>query len=153
MAQIAKMHVQAEVKSSAEKFYDIYRNKLHLMPKISPREFKEGKVIQGDWRSVGSVRVWSYVASGNVETVKETIEAVDDESKTITVSIVEGDVKKYYKSFKSTINVLPSASGQGSLVKWTLEFEKRNENIPDPTMYTDFLVNWSKSVDSYLLNA
>ena len=65
MAQIAKMEVQTEIKSSAEEFYDIFRSKVHLMPKICPQEFKDGKLVQGDWKSVGSVREWSYAAAGN----------------------------------------------------------------------------------------
>ncbi|XP_021293108.1 MLP-like protein 28 [Herrania umbratica] len=151
MAQIAKMEVQTEIKSSADKFYDIFRSKMHLMPKICPQNFKDGKLVEGDWNSVGSVRLWFYVAAGNTETLKETTEAINDKSKTITFNILEGDLMKYYKSFKPILNVI--ALAQGSLVKWTLEYEKQNEGIPDPIRYEDFLRSWSKNVDGYLRNA
>ncbi|XVE92014.1 hypothetical protein REPUB_Repub01dG0060700 [Reevesia pubescens] len=151
MAQIAKMEVQIGIKSSADKFYDIFRNKMHLMPKICPQEFKDGKVVQGDWKSVGSIREWIYAAAGNTENIKETIEAIDDESKTMTFNMLDGDLLNYYNTFKPIVNV--TASGQGSLVKWTLEYEKKNESIPAPTKYKDFLVGWSKKIDAYLLNA
>lgn len=88
---------------------------------------------------------------GNSETVKETTEAIDDKSKTMTFNMLEGDMMKYYKSFKSILNV--TALGQGSLVKWTMEYEKQNEGIPDPIKYEDFLRSWSNNVDGYLLNA
>ncbi|XWS69347.1 hypothetical protein CRYUN_Cryun04dG0171500 [Craigia yunnanensis] len=151
MAQIAKMEVQTEIKSSADKFYDVFRNKLHLMLKISPQQFKDGKVVEGDWKSVGSVREWTYAAAGSIETRKEAIEAVDDKSKTIIYSMLDGDMMKCYKTFKPILNV--TASGQGSLVKWTVVYEKQNDNIPAPIKYKDFLVSWNKNVDAYLLNA
>ncbi|XVE74686.1 hypothetical protein DITRI_Ditri12bG0037200 [Diplodiscus trichospermus] len=151
MAQIAKMEVQTEIKSSADKFYDIFRNKMHLMPKICPQQFMDGKAVQGDWKSVGSVREWCYAAAGNTETVKENIEAIDDKSKTMTFNMLDGDVKKYYNTFKPILNV--TASGQGSLVKWTVEYQKKDESVPAPTKYEDFLVGWSKNLDAYLLNA
>ena len=64
MAQIilAKMEVQVEIKSSAQRFYDIFRSKQHLLPKICPDMEKDVKVIKGDWESVGSIKQWSYVA-------------------------------------------------------------------------------------------
>ncbi|OMO99699.1 hypothetical protein COLO4_13140 [Corchorus olitorius] len=151
MAQIAKMEVQTEIKSSPDKFYDIFRSKTHLMPKISPQHFKDVKFVEGDGKSVGSVRVWSYSASGNQETGKDTIEAIDDESKTITFNMLEGDLLKYYKTFKPILGISPL--GQGSLVKWTIEYERQNESIPDPIKYKDFLTSWNKDVDAYLLNA
>ncbi|XP_022775863.1 MLP-like protein 28 [Durio zibethinus] len=151
MAQIAKMEVQTEIKSPADKFYDIFRSKMHLMPKICPQEFKDGKLVDGDWKSVGSVREWCYAVAGNTETIKESIEAINDESKTITFNMLDGDVMKYYNTFKPILNV--TALGQGCLVKWTLEYEKKNESIPAPIKYNDFLVSWSKNIDAYLLNA
>ncbi|XVF85374.1 hypothetical protein PTKIN_Ptkin17bG0112500 [Pterospermum kingtungense] len=151
MAQIAKMEVQTEIKSSADKFYDMFRNKRHLLAKICPQELKEGKLVRGDWKSVGSVREWSYDAGGDTEAVKETIEAIDDESKSITYSAIEGGMMKYYNTFKSTVNV--TAAGEGSLVKWTLEYEKKNENIPDPIKYLDLVANLTRDIDAYLVNA
>ncbi|XWS69346.1 hypothetical protein CRYUN_Cryun04dG0171400 [Craigia yunnanensis] len=115
------------------------------------KKFKDGKVVQGDWKSAGSIIEWTYAAPGNIETVKQTIEAIDDKSKTITCSMLDGDVMKYYKTLKSSFNV--TASGQGSLVKWTVEYEKQNESIPAPIKYKDFLVSWCKNIDAYLLNA
>ncbi|OMO99695.1 hypothetical protein COLO4_13136 [Corchorus olitorius] len=150
MAQIAKMDAQIEMKSTADNVYDIFKNKLHLLPKISPQEFKGVKLVEGEWGSLGSVRVWANTASGSVGTAKETIEAIDDQSKTITYKFSEGKMMKFYKNFKLTLKVLPS--GQGSLVKWTIDFEKQNESIPDPIKHMEFNINFTKNVDAYLLH-
>lgn len=62
MAQIAKIDTQMDVKSSAQRFYEIFRSKQYLFPKICPDLIKDVQVIEGDWESVGSIKLWSYVA-------------------------------------------------------------------------------------------
>ncbi|OMO99696.1 hypothetical protein COLO4_13137 [Corchorus olitorius] len=151
MAQIHKMNFQIEIKSSADKYYNFYKSNVHLLPKISPREIKGVKLVEGDWDSVGSVKVWTHTLSGAPETLKETTETIDDESKTITSKFLDGEILKYYTTFKPTMTALPS--GKGCLAKWTVEFEKQNESIPDPIKYKDFVVSFSKNVDAYLLKA
>ncbi|CAK7326751.1 unnamed protein product [Dovyalis caffra] len=126
MAQIAKLEVQTEIKSSADKFYDIFRRKQYLMPKICPEYIKGIQVVLGDWETVGSIKLWTYDA-GSSEIVKETVEAIDDKTKSITYNM-----------------------GQAGLAKWTVEYERQNEEIPDPHNYVEFLACISKSVDAYL---
>ncbi|XVF85372.1 hypothetical protein PTKIN_Ptkin17bG0112300 [Pterospermum kingtungense] len=148
MAQIAKMEVQTQIKSSADKAYDIFKRKMYLMPEICPEVVKDVKIGKGDWETVGSVRLWKYV-TGNPEYVSETVEAIDDRNKSITFNALDGDVSKCYKTFKCTLNITPN--GQGSLVKWTLVYEKLNQNVPDPDKYMELATCFSKSVEAYLL--
>ncbi|XP_021293453.1 MLP-like protein 28 [Herrania umbratica] len=148
MAQLVKLEVQLEIQSSAEKVYDIFKRKMYLLPKICPELVTDAKVVKGDWETVGSVRIWKYVA-GLSENASETIEAIDDRNKSITFNALDGDITKYYKTFKAIVTV--TANGQGSLVKWTLMYEKQNQNIPDPEKYIEFASAVSKSVDAYLL--
>lgn len=61
MAQLHKIELQTQIKSPPEKFFDIYKNKSHLMPKICPNKLQSIQVAQGDGKSVGSVRLWTYV--------------------------------------------------------------------------------------------
>lgn len=62
MAQIAKMEVQLDIKSSAQSFYEIFRRKQYLIPKICLDILKDVQVIKGDWESLGSIKQWTYVA-------------------------------------------------------------------------------------------
>lgn len=64
MAQIRRMDCKVEVKSSADKFFDAFNTKAHLMPKMSTRLISDVKLLQGDWCSLGSVRMWYYVSQG-----------------------------------------------------------------------------------------
>ncbi|XVE85426.1 hypothetical protein DITRI_Ditri17bG0090200 [Diplodiscus trichospermus] len=104
-----------------------------------PGEFRtlEVKFTHGDWDSLGAARLWTYKAGGNTEIVKETLEHVDDEDRTVVFRLLEGEITNSYKSWSSILNVTPM--GEGSLAKWTVEYEKQNENIPDPLKYGDFL--------------
>ncbi|PON45562.1 Major latex protein domain containing protein [Parasponia andersonii] len=89
------------------------------------------KVIKGDWESVGSIEEWDYVA-GNSETLKEMVEEIDEKNMAISLKALDGEATKYYKNIKSTIQVCGIEQGC-SLVKWTLQYKKLNEDIPAPT--------------------
>ncbi|KAM5567000.1 MLP-like protein 31 [Rosa sericea] len=152
MAQIAKMQVEAEIKASAEKFYEIFRSKGYLLPKICPDMIKDLRVLEGDWGTVGSVKQWTYVAAGNSEIAKETVEAMDEKAKSITFKTVDGSLLKVYKNMKATVQVTAKAGGCSS-VKWSIEYEKLNEDSPPPNKYLDFVLILNKKVDAYLLKA
>ncbi|KAE8730092.1 MLP-like protein 34 isoform 2 [Hibiscus syriacus] len=151
MAQLQRMECQFEIKSSADKFFDVYKNKPYLMPKLSNQKVTDIKLLQGDWNSEGSFRLWHIDVAGKTEPVKEMIEKMDDTNRTIVYKLVGGEIMNAYKTWKTILNV--TSMGEGSLVKWTMEFEKQNENIPDPVKYGEFLTAWAKNVDAYLLNA
>ncbi|XAR72242.1 hypothetical protein NMG60_11018814 [Bertholletia excelsa] len=150
MAQIWKLEQQTEIKSSPDRLFDIYKNKSHLMPKICPQNLQSVQVLDGDGRSVGSVRLWTYIM-GRPVIAKDKIGAVDEENRSITFDLIGGEVTKYYSSFKAT---LQATSREGkNWAKWTLEFEKLNEQVPTPHSHMEFLLNGAKEIDAYLLNA
>ncbi|KAJ9153086.1 hypothetical protein P3X46_026570 [Hevea brasiliensis] len=147
MAQIEKLGVQTQIKSSGDKFYENLRSKAYLIPKICPEIVKDIQVLQGDWETMGSVRLWTYVA-GNCEKLKETVEAVDDKTRSITFKMLEGEIVNYYKTYKPTLQV--TTMGQVTLAKWTVEYEKNDEHIPPPHRYLELLHNLNKAIDAYL---
>lgn len=61
MAQLCKLELQTHIKSSPTIFYDIYSTKTSLQPKIVPGRIRSIQVLEGDGKSVGSVRLWTYV--------------------------------------------------------------------------------------------
>ncbi|MBA0818016.1 hypothetical protein Gohar_019505 [Gossypium harknessii] len=124
------MECQVEIKSSADKFFEAYQTKAQLMPKMANLVVRDVKLVEGSgWDSEGSV---------------------DDKDRTILYKLVEGEIMKAFKSWKSIFNVMPM--GEGSSVKWTTEFEKQNDDVPDPVRYGEFLTTWTKNVDTYLFN-
>jgi hypothetical protein len=75
-------------------------------------------------------------------------DAIDDEKKTLTYSIIEGDLLQYFSKFQAHIAVIPV--GEGCEVKWTAEFTKVKHDIPDPTIVKDFAVKNFIEVDDYI---
>ncbi|XP_052205520.1 MLP-like protein 423 [Diospyros lotus] len=145
MAQICKLESQTEIKSSPDRLFDIYKNKINLMPKICPSKIQSIQVLEGDGRSEGSVRLWTYILGGTPVIAKDKIYAMDEENKLITFDLIGGEITKYYNNFKATLQATPN------LAKWTLGYEKANEDIPTPHSNIDFLKSITREVDDYLL--
>ncbi|KAJ9708435.1 hypothetical protein PVL29_000464 [Vitis rotundifolia] len=151
MAQLAKMEVQVEIKSHASEFHEIYSSKVYLVPKACPEKVKSIQVVEGDWETVGSVQLWTCIIGGNTEDAKLVVEMVDDENKSVTLKVVEGEIVKYFKSFKCSTQV--TVKDKGSLVTWSVEYEKLHESGPAPDAYLNFAMGVIEDVDAYLLKA
>ncbi|KAL6983633.1 hypothetical protein U1Q18_017013 [Sarracenia purpurea var. burkii] len=146
---VGKLDVEVELKSPADKLWLSIQDSITVFPKALPHLYKSIQVVEGDGKSVGSVRLVTYADGSPVVTVaKEKIETVEEEKKTLSYSVVDGDLLKYYKTFKATLVVTPK--GGGSLVKWASEFEKASEEIPNPDAIKDFAVKIFQDLDVYL---
>ncbi|KAK4423444.1 MLP-like protein [Sesamum alatum] len=150
MAQLHKLQLQTQIRSSPDKIFDVYKNKTHLMPTISPDKLQSIQVLQGDGKSVGSVRLWTYVM-GVAVIAKDKIVAVDEENKSITFELIGGEVTKYFNVFRATFEA--RSEGDMNMVKWSVEYEKASEDVPHPHSHLEFLVNLSREVDAFLLKA
>ncbi|XP_051145565.1 MLP-like protein 43 [Andrographis paniculata] len=153
MAQVHKLEVEAEIKSCPDKLFDVYKNKAYLMPQICPDKIHSIQVLESDGKSVGSVRLWTYVMGVSV-IAKDRIGAVDEERRSITFEVVGGDVTNYFNNFKATLEVLISDDQNNNnhnyKVKWRLEYEKASEDVADPHSHLHFLLNISAQIDDYL---
>ena len=86
-----------------------------------------------------------YTGTG-LEAAKTKVQALDEQNKSITFVVIEGDVLKLYNNFKAKLEV------SGGQVKWSLEFDKANQNAPNPDPYLDVAIKVSKGLDDYLYN-
>ncbi|MCL7026210.1 hypothetical protein MKW94_009312 [Papaver nudicaule] len=129
----------AEVKCSASNFYGFFKNSINNLVEYYPENYQSVEVTEGDGASVGSARLWKYELDGKYSTLKERTVAVDDESKSIAWKFYGGEMMDYYSSFGFTlVSVTPKGEGNCS-VKWSVEFEKANENVPTPNAYVNLL--------------
>lgn len=60
MAQITKVEAQAEIKSSADKFYGFFKNNMSSFVQMFPQILKSFEVVGGGQIRTGSVTKWSY---------------------------------------------------------------------------------------------
>ena len=80
---------------------------------------------------------------------KSVTEDVDEENNSFTWTMLEGDLEKSYKSFKMKIQCIPK--DKGSVIRYTLEYEKLHEGIPDPHTLLQLCVDVAKDIDAYLM--
>ncbi|XVF85380.1 hypothetical protein PTKIN_Ptkin17bG0113100 [Pterospermum kingtungense] len=81
---------------------------------------------------------------------KEVVQAIDSEKNAITFRVIEGDLKEY-KSFVVHIQASPNPKSEGgSIVHWTLEYERLHDAIAHPETLLQFVFDISKDIDAHL---
>ncbi|XP_050231860.1 MLP-like protein 31 [Mercurialis annua] len=149
MALSGKMEADVEIKASAQIFHDLLGGRPHHMPNATEK-LQSCELHEGEFGKHGSVVYWNYVHEGVPKVAKELVE-LDDANLTTTYTVTEGDLMKEYKAFKFIAKATPKA--EGCTVHWTIEYEKLNENIPEPHSMLEFAVHLSKDLDEHLAKA
>lgn len=151
MASVQTLDVEVELKSPADKVWTALRDSTTLFPKAFPDQYKSIEVLEGDGKSVGSVRLINYADGiSSISTSKEKIEKVEEEKRAASAIVVGGDLPKYYSHFKSHFVVVGKGDEGGCVVKWSCEYEKTNEEIPIPHLIRDFAVKNFQDLDAYI---
>ncbi|KAM7487740.1 hypothetical protein LguiB_025224 [Lonicera macranthoides] len=138
-----------EIKSDGDVFHEIFRYRPHHISNMSPGNIQGVDLHEGEWGTVGSVIFWKYVHDGKEKVAKEIIEAIDEEKKSVTFKVVEGDLMELYKTFKLTVHV--DTKGENNLVTWTFDYEKMKEDVPDPNTLMEFCLNVTKDIETHHL--
>ncbi|KAI3870948.1 hypothetical protein MKX03_025136 [Papaver bracteatum] len=146
MAHIHNLEVECKAKCSAEKFYVILiRDLIHSV-----------QVFPGDREvHVGTVLVSEYVQGDKPSTLmaKEKITAVDHKNMSVISTILEGHLKNEYTSIGYTLTITPTPrdGNYNSLVKWSVYYEKADEDVHDPTYFMKLLEDLTNELDTNLL--
>ncbi|CAL5396712.1 unnamed protein product [Camellia sinensis] len=173
------MEGEVEIKCDADELFEIGSGKkAHTVPNLSPDKVSKLDLHEGEWGDHGSIKVWTYVevgggvgggddsgvtvvvmlvvgivvavTEGKVETFKEKV-TIDEENKTIHLTVVEGHCLDLYKSYNIIYQIIPK--GETNVLKITIEYEKRNEDVPPPQKYMDFIIDLVKDLDAKLVMA
>ncbi|KAL4278339.1 hypothetical protein GQ457_03G010400 [Hibiscus cannabinus] len=119
---VHKMEVDVEIKASPEQFHDMFANKPHHVHNTCYDKIQGCELHEGEWGK------WAPLSTG----VMCMMERPRRQRR-----VVEGDLMEEYKSFVITIQVSPKSEGSGSVVHWTLEYEKLHEEIDHPETLLD----------------
>ncbi|XP_016491157.1 kirola [Nicotiana tabacum] len=114
-----KLTASVEVECGGHLFHDLYQNNPHQLCTISP--------------------------SGKDTTVKEVIEAIDPQKKSITWKVIEGDLLELYNSF----TIITSCEQQWTT--WTLVYDKKTKDIPEPIALLGCALDMTKDIEGHLL--
>jgi len=149
MVLAGKLITELGIKTPADKFYKLFASELHEVQNVCER-VHHTKLHEGeDWHHTDSVKHWTYVIDGEVHTCNESIEEVDDQNKKITYKLFGGDIENY-KVFKLILEVLNKADGS-SAVRWTIDYEKNNEDVDTPNGWMDYLSKSTRDIDGHLV--
>lgn len=90
--------------------------------------------------------------TGSPAAAKIKMRVVDDVKKSIVYEIMDGDVLKHYKVFRAKLEAVNGGLNKvgGNFAKWTIEYQKANENVPSPETYMELAVKVSKGLDAYI---
>ncbi|KDP32318.1 hypothetical protein JCGZ_13243 [Jatropha curcas] len=147
MVVAGKLEADVEIKASADKFHDVFGSRPHHVKHASPH-VQGCELHDGEFGKEGSVIFWNYAHDGVPRVAKEIVEKIDNVNLSTTFKVIDGDLLKENKSFKITVKA--TSKGTGSVVHWTLEYEKLNKNIPDPQSFLQYLIEVSKDIDAHL---
>ncbi|CAI8607073.1 unnamed protein product [Vicia faba] len=152
MVLYGKLSTEFDIKTSADKFYKLIATELHQVQKHCER-VRYTKLHEGeDWHDTDTIKHWTYVIDGEVQTCYESIEEIDEQKKRNTYKLFGGDIGKHYKTFKLILQVITKANGTAA-AKWTVEFEKINEDILPPNGWMELLGKNTRDIDAHLSKA
>ncbi|KAK2354334.1 hypothetical protein P8452_74732 [Trifolium repens] len=150
MVLAGKLITELGIKTTAEKFFKLCSSEIHEMQNACER-VHETKLHRGDdWHDTDKVLHWTYVIDGKVHTCYEIIEEVDEQNKKSTFKLFGGDIDEHYKVFKLIVEVIDKSDGSAT-VKWTIEYEKINEDIDPPNGWMDYLNQLTRDVDAHII--
>ncbi|CAM8938917.1 unnamed protein product [Rhodiola kirilowii] len=147
---VGKLEGELEIKSKAEDFHDVFSARPHHISNVSPGNIQGVGMHEGDWGTPGSIIVWDYVHDGKKCFAKDIVEAIDHENNSTTFRVIEGDLMELYKDFRLIVKATAKKEGEGSIVRWTLEYEKLHDGIPDPTSLLEMIHSMSIDIDLHL---
>ncbi|KAI3840224.1 hypothetical protein MKX03_035113 [Papaver bracteatum] len=145
---VGKIVTELEVNCDPNKYYLIWKHHEEV-PTAIPHIYTSVEVIEGHGTTSGCIKQWNYVVDGKTEYVRE-ITTYNDDARTICHSDFEGHVMEKYKKFDAILAVKPKVNGHGSIVRWTIEYEKINEDSPVPIDYLAVFHSIIEDVNSHL---
>ncbi|XP_011070612.1 kirola-like [Sesamum indicum] len=145
-----KLVSQISIKADGGLFFHLFKYKLHHTMNICPQKIQTLNLVDGQWGTVGSVITSNFTADGEKFVAKVVIEAVDEEKRSITYKVIEGDLMVAYNTFKVTFCV-DSKGELDNVVTWTIEYEKKNESVPEPSKFLDFCSNATQEIERHYM--
>ncbi|KAL6969969.1 hypothetical protein U1Q18_029679 [Sarracenia purpurea var. burkii] len=99
MSLAGKLEAEVEMtKANGEEIFHIFSGrKAPHTSKLCPEMVPKVDLHEGDWDTHGSIKVWTYVAEGKVETIKEKA-SVDEENRIINWTALEGHCLELYNT-------------------------------------------------------
>ena len=149
MGLTGKLICQIGIKSDGDVFHELFSTRPHHVSNITPANVQGCDLHEGEFGKVGSVVIWNYYIDGKALVSKDEIVAIDEEDKSVTYKVIEGHLLEEFKSVVASVHV--DTKGEDNLVTWTINYEKLNETVKDPTSYLDFFLSITRDIEAHHL--
>ncbi|CAK9157593.1 unnamed protein product [Ilex paraguariensis] len=153
---MGKLVAQTEIMSDGDVFHEIFRYRPHHIKNLNGElwalsSFGTTPMIRPftialPFNHTRPFRIFRSI-DGKEKVAKKIIQAIDEEKKSVTFKLIEGDLMELYKTFIATVHV--DTKGENILVTWTFEFEKLNEGVEDPNTLMDLCLAITKDIEAY----
>ncbi|KAI3982821.1 hypothetical protein MKX01_010304 [Papaver californicum] len=177
---VGTLELAVEFRSPADKFWEALKTWSSILPEVLPETYKSIEVVEDvNGEKNGSVTLWKMNPSTLIEGApvmmeeKKKLGSVDEVTKTITYSVIGGDLLKLYRSYEPNFTLIPKISTKneddnlidivddkveekdetmrGGTVKWTVKYEKVNEMVPEPNMVKAMIYKTLLILDEHIL--
>ncbi|KAK9928302.1 hypothetical protein M0R45_025445 [Rubus argutus] len=81
------LEADVEINVTPVKFHEYFTRRPHHISNVSPGKIQGCDLHEGDWGTVGSIIYWNYFHDGKAKVAKQLIEAIDDETNSITLKV------------------------------------------------------------------
>ncbi|KAL4351622.1 hypothetical protein GQ457_06G036670 [Hibiscus cannabinus] len=171
-ALTGKLENDVEIDASPDKFIYMFTHTPHHVHHTSSERVQGCDLHEGEFGTAGSIICWRYVhgillltliqlklhffpfyfITGFLNVFKIWQSQNSEGAKnSITLRVLDGDVMEEYKSFVVKIQASPKSDGEGSVVHWTLEYERLHEGIGHPETLVPFFAQLTRDIDAHLL--
>ncbi|XP_074276026.1 MLP-like protein 31 [Silene latifolia] len=144
-----KLVGEVEIREGAgEAFHDFFANKPHHIPNVKDHFIHACDLHEGDYGKPGSTIEWTYTVDGKKKKIKQILEVIDEENKTMKFNCIGGDLMEDYDDFIATFHVIPVSEGTCRVV-WTFEYVKKRPGIGEPSGEMDSLIETALHIDEF----
>ncbi|KAL2347408.1 hypothetical protein Fmac_001408 [Flemingia macrophylla] len=151
MSLAGKITSEIGVHATADKWFNLFATQLHHVQNLTDNVHATKLHHGNDWHHNESIKHWTYVIDGKVTTCNESIESVDELNKTIIYKLYGGDIDHQYKVFKFVFEAVDK--DHGAIIKWTVEYEKNNDQVDPPYGYVEYFHKCTADIDACLHKA
>ncbi|KAJ8625396.1 hypothetical protein MRB53_033926 [Persea americana] len=91
-----------------------------------------------------------YAEGYPIRSSTDRVDSTDDEKMTIKYSVIDGDViGGFCTKFQPTLQIIPKENG--CLAEWAVDYEKANEEVADPHVVVEFIIEVLHALDEHVL--
>ncbi|XP_028767190.1 MLP-like protein 28 [Neltuma alba] len=180
MSVVSSLEADLELNTSAVKFLEIFSTRIYELLTISPEIIQGIEIVEGEWGTSGFVFLSHYTllgeshlqlhslpftlllhvhitvintlkSDGTPQVAKLVVESINLVDLSMTFRVIEGDLLDVYNSFMVYLKLTPNVLS-GSVLHWTIEYEKPSSDTADPASLMETAIQVSKDVDVYVSN-